>query len=77
MNREQAGKIAWKHFAGADCTRELQRAVNAIMEATAIERADEREACAKVVETTKWPSWAEGSDAREVFSTAIRARGNE
>jgi len=34
-------------------------------------RADEREACAKVVEQTKWSNWFQ-SDA----ATAIRARGS-
>ena len=37
--------------------------------------AAEREACAKVVETCAWTTWAESGDEREVFSAAIRARG--
>ena len=41
----------------------------------ALVAAHEREACAKVVEKCPWPKWAEGIDAREVFSAAIRSRG--
>ena len=36
-------------------------------------RADEREACAKLVEKCEWPF---AIDGRAVFSMAIRARGN-
>ena len=39
--------------------------------------AAEREACAKAIEQCAWPAWAEACDEREVFATAIRARGNK
>ena len=44
----------------------------------ALVAAAEREACAKVVEDCSWPRGAEHPyDTREVFSAAIRARGQE
>lgn len=78
MTREQAEQIARKHFAGADCTRELQRAVNAIMEAAAIERADEREACANIVADAA-PGFCGGRAETVLYSVAetIRARSEQ
>ena len=49
--------------------------IEALDRFAALVAAAEREACAKVVEKCPWPKWAEGIDAREVFSAAIRKRG--
>ena len=77
MKREQAEQIARKHFAGADCTRELQRAVNAIMEAVAIER----EECAELCETHRDVRKPDRTNDPYITTlqcaAAIRARGNE
>jgi hypothetical protein len=74
MTRDQAEQIARKHFAGADCTRELQRAVDAIMESVAVEKED----WAKTAET--WPhpaSWLAVAMRAGLGAEQARARGNE
>ena len=67
MTREQAEQIARKHFGDALPHYIADWVVPAIMEAAAIERADEREACARHIDVP-WTS----SGAK--FADAIRAR---
>ena len=70
MTREQAEQIAAKHFGDALPHYIADWVVPAIMEAAAIERADEREACADVCESF------DACDTSHI-AKAIRARGNE
>ena len=84
MKREQAEQIARKHvdlrnkMEGHEDALSLSVAVNAIMEAAAIERADEREACANIVADAA-PGFCGGRAETVLYSVAetIRARGNE
>ena len=84
MTREQAEKIARSVLTAVNADTSwpsVNHVANAIMEAVAIERADEREACAKVCEErypenyggviTEHPCYASSNECAK----AIRARG--
>lgn len=68
MTREQAEQIARKHCGAAFPHYIPYWVVPAIMEAAAIERADEREACALMVDHVLRPSGG-------TYGDKIRARG--
>lgn len=77
MTREQAEQIARKHQlkrlteAHAERVKPSEWVIDAIMEAAAIERADEREACAKVCDSVD--NYANPMTAKDC-ADAIRAR---